>query len=261
MQKRKIANTDIEVSLLGLGTVKFGRNQGVKYPDAFELPDDQSLSNLLSVAAEIGINFIDTAPAYGVSEERLGKLLQGQRQQWVVASKAGEEFVNGQSSFDFSAAAVTRSVERSLCRLQTDYLDVVLIHSSGEDEEIIVKHGVFDTLSKLKEKGMIRAYGMSTKTVAGGLMAIDQADLAMVAFYPGYADERAVIAHAHQKGKGIIIKKALASGHLNKLAKENPVAASMRYIFAEQGVTSVVVGTINPVHLRENVEIVNRLLA
>jgi aryl-alcohol dehydrogenase-like predicted oxidoreductase len=256
LQKRKIANTGIEVSVLGLGTVKFGRNQGVKYPDAFELPDDQAISHLLATAADLGINFIDTAPAYGTSEERLGKLLNTERQHWVIATKVGEDFVDGQSVFDFSAMATAKSIERSLRRLQTDYLDVVLVHSSGDDEHIIKEDGVFETLARFKEQGKIRAYGMSTKTVAGGLLTLDHADLAMVTYYPGYADERAVIDYAQQKRKGILIKKALASGHLNKIPGENPVATSLQYIFAEPAVTSVIVGTINPEHLRDNVRAV-----
>lgn len=252
MQKRKLGSTGIEISALGLGTVKFGRNEGVKYPTHFELPDDKSLLNLLSCASDLGINFLDTAPAYGVSEERLGKLLHGQRQQWIVATKAGEEFVDGQSVFDFSAMGLVRSVERSLRRLQSEYLDIVLIHSSGEDEHIINEDGVFDTLQRLKEQGKIRAFGMSTKTVAGGLLAVEHADVVMVTYYPGYTDELPVITHARKNRKGVLIKKALASGHLQQIATENPVAVSMKFIFAEPGVTSVVVGTINTDHLREN---------
>ena len=69
-----LGNTGIEVSALGLGTVKLGRNEGVKYPSGFELPDDASVSRLLQLAADAGINLLDTAPAYGSSEERIGKL-------------------------------------------------------------------------------------------------------------------------------------------------------------------------------------------
>jgi aryl-alcohol dehydrogenase-like predicted oxidoreductase len=251
LQKRKIGKTGIEVSVIGLGTVKFGRNKGVKYPEAFELPDDATLMNLLDVTAELGINLIDTAPAYGTSEERLGKLLQGSRHQWVISSKAGEEFVDGKSVFDFSAMGMIKSIERSLRRLQTDYLDVVLVHSSGDDERIIHDDGVFDTLGRLKEQGKIRAYGMSTKTVAGGLLAIDKSDLAMVTYYPGYTDELSVIVTAHKQHKGIFIKKALASGHLDQLG-ENPIQNSMQFVLKEPGVTSVIIGTINAAHLREN---------
>jgi len=249
LQKRCIGNSGIEVSVIGLGTVKFGRNQGVKYPQAFAIPSDRDISNLLSVADELGVNLLDTAPAYGVSEERIGKLLQGKRHDWVISTKAGEEFADGLSVFDFSSKAITQSVERSLQRLRTDYLDIVLIHSNGEDERIIQQDNVFATLSVLKSAGKIRAYGMSTKTLAGGLLAVDEADVVMVTYNKTCVDDREVILYAHQKQKGIFIKKAFASGHI-----QIPVAENMQFIFSEPGVTSVIVGTINPAHLRENIQ-------
>lgn len=254
MQKRVIGQTGISVSLLGLGTVKFGRNAGVKYPEAFELPSEQTLKTLLNTAKEAGINFLDTAPAYGTSEERLGQLIKHERHEWVLATKAGEAFHQGQSCFDFSAQSIVHSVERSLERLCTDYLDIVLIHSSGEDERIINEDGVFDTLQRMKEQGKIRAYGMSTKTVAGGLLAVQQSDLVMVTHHPGYTDEAEVIRKAHHLHKGVLIKKAFASGHLNQIASDNPITASLSFIFKEPGVTSVVMGTINPQHLLMNIE-------
>jgi aryl-alcohol dehydrogenase-like predicted oxidoreductase len=233
--------------------VKFGRNQKVKYPAAFTLPSDQEIESLLNCAQQLGINLLDTAPAYGSSEERLGKLLHGKRHEWVISTKAGEEFVNGTSQFDFSATAIQRSVERSLWRLHTDYLDIVLIHSNGNDQQII-NEGVFHTLELLKQAGKIRAYGMSTKTIAGGLATIDQADVVMVAFNPAYTDEREVIRYAQQQQKTVFIKKALASGHLQTIGSNNPVQTAMQFIFAEPGVSSVIVGTLNIKHLKKNAE-------
>ena len=154
MQKRCLSQTGIEVSVVGLGTVKFGRNQGVKYPTAFELPSDDEIVLLLNTARDLGINFLDTAPAYGLSEERLGKLID-KREDWIIASKAGEEFTNGESQFDFSADALIKSVHRSLQRLKTDYLDILLIHSNGDDERIINEDQVFATLQTLKQAGKV----------------------------------------------------------------------------------------------------------
>lgn len=88
---------------------------------------------LLKLTRDLGINLIDTAPAYGRSEERLGPLLRGQRQEWVIVSKVGEEFADGVSRHDFSAAHTRLSVERSLQRLETDFIDLVLVHSDGND--------------------------------------------------------------------------------------------------------------------------------
>ena len=166
---RSIGSSGIYVSPIGLGTVKFGRNQGVKYPSGFELPDDRSASNLIAQAKDLGINLIDTAPAYGSSEMRIGQLLPGNRADWLICTKAGENYEDGQSSFDFSSSAIRNSVERSLTRLNTDYLDLVLIHSDGQDLDILNNSGAISTLQRMQSEGMIRAIGMSTKTVDGGL--------------------------------------------------------------------------------------------
>jgi aryl-alcohol dehydrogenase-like predicted oxidoreductase len=251
LQKRKLGQTGIEVSTVGLGTVKFGRNQGVKYPEAYDLPSDQQIQDLLVVARELGINLIDTAPAYGVSEERLGEVLQGTRSDWIISTKVGENFVNGESQFDFTEVGMQQSIMRSLKRLKTDYLDIVLVHSNGSDEALIQQDHVFELLAKLKQQGVIRAYGMSTKTIAGGKLAVDQSDLAMVSYNPNYTDERDVIAYAHAKQKGIFIKKALASGHVDQLVS---VADAMQFALGTPGVSSVIVGTTNPIHLRECAE-------
>src|SRR5688572_24363695 len=102
MDKRQIGKTGVSVSALGLGTVKFGRNEGVKYPTSFELPADSDLQRLLFHAQELGINTLDTAPAYGTSEERLGNLLKGRRKDWTIIGKAGEEFEGGRSRYIFT---------------------------------------------------------------------------------------------------------------------------------------------------------------
>lgn len=253
MKSRQIKSAGLSVSTIGLGTVKFGRNAKVHYPAQFELPSDKAIAELLNCAEDLGINLLDTAPAYGLSEERLGKLLKGQRNKWVISSKVGEEFDGVTSYFDFTPAHIKYSIERSLKRLNTDYLDIVLVHSNGEDQKIIEEYSVFDTLHKMKQAGHIRAFGMSTKTVNGGMLAVEQSDVVMVMHNPIYTEEQAVIDYAHQLGKGIFIKKALASGHLEKIPGADAVKVAMDCIFQEQGVTSVIVGTLNPDHLKHNV--------
>ncbi|MEZ5490064.1 MAG: aldo/keto reductase [Gammaproteobacteria bacterium] len=243
------------VSCLGLGTVKLGRNQGVKYPAGFTLPDDDTVVALLSQARALGINLIDTAPAYGTSEERLGNLLT-HRHKWIICSKVGEEFKDGNSFFDFSAGHVKRSVERSLRRLNTDYLDIVLVHSDGNDLKIINQTDCLEQLQRLKQAGSIRAFGMSTKTVAGGLTAAELSDVVMVTFNTQATEDAVVIDKASSLHKGVLIKKGLASGHLDALtqADQDPVKASLAFILRKSGVSSVIVGTINASHLAHNVD-------
>jgi len=177
VELRPLGATGLRVSPLGLGTVKLGRNRGVKYPQAFELPSDRDALTLLETAWDAGINLLDTAPAYGSSEERLGRLLRRCPRDWVIVTKVGEEFDEGGSRFDFSAVATRASVERSLRRLGVATLDAVLIHSDGGDLAILEREAVLSTLLDLKRAGWVRAVGMSTKTVAGGLRAVECCDL------------------------------------------------------------------------------------
>lgn len=253
MKYRSLGNTSMEVSVLGLGTVKLGRNQGVKYPEHFQIPNDAEAQVLIHYARDQGINLIDTAPAYGNSEERLGKLLKGQRQHWIICSKTGEEFVDGVSQFDFSEKHTIHSVERSLKRLGTDYLDVVLIHSDGNDLDILQNSPAMETLQRLKKQGKIRAVGMSTKTVAGGLLAVSQSDVVMVTCNLNEQQDVVVLDDCQKNHKGALIKKALSSGHLSKVSGEDPVQASMNFVLQHQGVSSMIIGTISRAHLQHNI--------
>ena len=259
MLKRTLGSTGIDVSVLGLGTVKIGRNQQVKYPSGFELPDDKTVIELFELAQSLGINFIDTAPAYGSSEQRLGELLPN-RHDWVIVTKVGEIFENGESHFDFSFDYTVASVEQSLKKLKRDVVDVVLVHSDGNDMDIINNEPVFDALASLKDKGLIKAYGMSSKTVEGGRWVVENCDVVMATANLDYDDERPVLDLAEKLNKGVIIKKGLQSGHADKGAGGGGVEASFRHILNLRGVSSMIVGTINPAHLRDNVALVDACL-
>jgi aryl-alcohol dehydrogenase-like predicted oxidoreductase len=245
MKHLPLGQTSLSVSQLGLGTVKLGRDRGVKYPVPFQLPSDEQALALLAKARALGINFIDTAPAYGIAEERLGRLTEGNWAGWVVSTKVGEEFEDGVSCFDFSLEHTRFSLDRSRSRLRLDVLDLVLIHSDGNDLEVL-RQDVVDELRRQKESGRIRAWGISTKTVAGGLGAVRLGvDAVMVTHNLDYTDERPVIDAAHDAGCAVLVKKALASGHAD-------AEASLRFVAGTPGVTSVIVGTLNPAHLDKN---------
>ena len=255
-QRKNISETGLAVSPLGLGTVKLGRTAGVKYPDSFKIPDDVQTLKLLSQASELGINLIDTAPAYGNSEQRLGQLLPKLNREWVIATKVGELFNAdlAQSHYNFTAEFIKQSVEQSLKNLRREVLDIVLIHSDGNDQHIIQHLGVLEILNNLKQQGLIRATGMSTKTVSGGLLALQQSDIAMVMHNSGYQDEQAVLDQAATSNKAVFIKKALNSGHLaSSSSVTDPVQASFDTIYQNPAVTSIVIGTITPSHLTSNV--------
>jgi len=253
LPKKLLGNTGLEVSVIGLGTVKFGRNQGVKYPETFEIPTDKHLLNLLASAKDFGINLLDTAPAYGTSEERLGTLLKKTRKDWVIVGKVGEDFINGDSLYNFTPEHASMSIKRSLKRLNTDYLDAVLVHSDGNDVKNIQQYGLLDFLKTLKKSGMIRSFGVSTKTVEGGLLALAESDMAMVTFNPIHLAEKPVILEAFRLNKGILVKKALASGHLDQIPGSDPIKTTLQFILKEPGVTSIILGTLSLEHLAQNV--------
>ena len=257
---RALGDTGILVSAVGLGTVKFGRDRGVRYARPFTLPDERSASSLLARAQELGINLIDTAPAYGESEQRLGRLLKGQRQSWVLCTKVGETFLDGESHYDFSPEHTRASVERSLTRLGTDTLDVVLVHSNGDDLDIIERPGTLDALETLKRKGLIRAIGMSTKTVPGGIAAAKACDVVMLTYNLQQQEEQAVLDACHHLGRAALVKKALASGHLAG-GDTDQLQAGMDLVFSHPGATAAVIGTIDPRHLEADVNAARRALA
>ena len=247
MEKRRLGNTGIMVSPYGLGTTKFGRNEAVKYPEPFDLPDDKEISNLLGIAKELGVNVIDTAPAYGVAEERIGRLLTGQRDDWVIVGKVGEDFKNGESVHNFSVDYFERSLMRSLERLNTDYIDVLMIHSDGNDLDILNNEPLIELMHDFKRRDLVRAVGASTKTAEGGIKALDVMDVVMASYNPDYTDELPVLDHAAANDKGVFLKKVLSCGH-NTNTRE-----AFDFALSHSAVSCAVIGTINSDHLRNNI--------
>lgn len=253
---RALGRSGVLVSCVGFGTVKFGRDSGLKYPKGAEpvrLPSDAEAAGLLDAAEALGINLLDTAPAYGTSEERLGRLLKGRTHPWLIVTKAGEAWDGATSSFDFSMKAISASIERSRERLGAAQLGCVLIHSDGvAEKESGGFSGAIAALTGARSKGHVRLIGASIKSFEGAARALEWADVLMVEF--GGAEPMEILsARAETRGVGIFAKKALASGHLDKLGAD-PIRSAMKRTLAIPGVCSVVVGTTNIGHLQENCE-------
>ena len=248
MTRRPLGQTDLLLSPIGLGTVKIGRNTDVKYPEGFELPPDQAVVDLLKLAASLGINCLDTAPAYGESEKRLGELLPHINESFHLITKVGESYAKDTGShYDFSEKAIIESIERSLKRLNRDHLDVVLLHSDGHDVEHL-QAGALNPLIQARDEGLITAVGLSGKTIEGGRLALEQgADCLMITLNPEQQVVRPLIADAEQFGAGLLIKKALGSGHFITSMSE-----IFHALFVHSQITSAIIGTINPVHLQDN---------
>lgn len=256
LPKRKLGNTNLELSLIGLGTVKFGRNTAVKYPESFTIPSIDQIIKILELAQELGINTLDTAPAYGDSESKLGKIFKESssifRDNFKIITKAGEEFINNQSNYNFSADFISSSLDKSLKNLNTDSIDIFLIHSDGNDDLIANNDQLWQLLEFRKKQGDIKAYGVSSKTVEnGGLECLKKADLAMVTYRKDYLEEKPLLDYALKNNKGIILKKVLNSGHL---ANNNSSATDcLKFSSQHQAVSSMIIGSINPKHIIQNI--------
>lgn len=248
MVPRPLGTTGLRVAPVGLGTVKIGRNEGVKYPQGFALPTDAEVAAILGRALDLGVNLFDTAPAYGTSEERLGAFVKAHRKEIVLVTKCGEFFEKGASRWDFSKSALEGQIAASLRRLKTDAVDVLLLHSDGRDEEALAQGA--ETLRAAKKRGQARAVGISAKTDAGIRRAIGLADVVMAPFNRGQQDLGPALAAARKAGVGVLAIKAVEQG------RAADPAAAVAFVAGQAFVDGVVVGTLNPAHLEAAVRAV-----
>lgn len=149
MQYRRLGSSNLKVSALCLGTMMFGR----------QTPFEEA-ARIVASAREHGLNFIDTADVYnhGQSEKDLGKLLSGQRHQWVLASKLGNPVSDAINEGNYSRRWMLQETEAILARLQTDYLDILYLHRDFHEENL---EEAVRALGDLIHAGKIRSFGLS----------------------------------------------------------------------------------------------------
>ena len=154
------------MSSIGFGAFKIGRNEKTKYPAAYDLPSDPDVDRLLGGLFDLGINYIDTAPAYGASEERIGQFLASRRREFVLATKVGETFAGGARATTFRAracgqasSAVCAAADRRGRRAAASFRRPRPVDPKRD------RRG--RRLAELKERGLVRAIGLSGKTVEG----------------------------------------------------------------------------------------------
>ncbi|MDP1741799.1 aldo/keto reductase [Polaromonas sp.] len=149
MQYRRLGTSNLQVSALCLGTMMFG----------LQTPDDEA-ARIVASAKDHGINFIDTADVYneGRSEAVLGKILAGQRHDWVLASKLGNKAGEGINQGHYSRQWLLSQTDAILKRLGTDYLDILYLHRDYPDENY---DETVRALGDLIRAGKIRSFGLS----------------------------------------------------------------------------------------------------
>jgi L-galactose dehydrogenase len=166
MHYRQLGNTGLSVSVLGFG--------GSPLSGAFHAVTDEEGIRAVRTALDLGINFIDTAPLYGRSEEILGKALKGvPANRFILATKVGQH--PGELP-DFSAERIIRSVNESCARLGVDYIDIVQCHDIEFVELSQILHEALPTLVKLRAAGRIGHIGITGLPLKVFPAVIRQAD-------------------------------------------------------------------------------------
>jgi myo-inositol catabolism protein IolS len=219
MQYRRFGNTDLEVSEIGFGAWAIGGPAALgEHITGWGDVDDETSMQTLAACLDLGVNFIDTADAYGNghSEELVGQAFAGKRDQVIICTKGGNRVMpSGQWSKDFSAGWIKQACEASLRRLQTDYVDVYLYHTPRGHLEFVPEE--FEVLEQLKAEGKTRYYGISIDTAADGLQVLDCGCAEAIQVVYNILDreaEKEFLPRAAKQGVGIIDRVPLASGFL-----------------------------------------------
>jgi aryl-alcohol dehydrogenase-like predicted oxidoreductase len=210
MNSRALGKTGIQVSEVGVGAWQLGES-------SWNGPGDQESVRIVEEALVLGCTFVDTAPAYGGgrSEALLGQALAGRRDRVVVCTKFGYW---PDRSADFSPERIEESVEASLRRLRTDYLDVLLLHSPPDPGVLDASAPHYGRLERLKSQGVVRAYGVSlTEDSSAELVRVlnTTSEVVEVRFNALHQEPLAGIQQAARQGLGVIVKVPLESGWLS----------------------------------------------
>lgn len=219
MRKRKCGATDIELSVIGLGSWPMGGDHGGM---SWGAQDDQASIDTIQHAMDKGINWIDTAPAYGRghSEEVIGKAIKGSSVRPIIVTKCGSTWdKDNKATFELHEASVRTQCEASLKRMGIDTIDLYLVHWPFPLENMLEG---WETCSKLVKEGKVRYIGVSNFTIE----QMDQLQpIHPVAFMePGYSMierriESEILPYCKEHNMGVIVYSPLQQGILTGAIK------------------------------------------
>jgi hypothetical protein len=219
MEHRALGKTGLQVSVIGFGGAPSGLANYLGAWDPTAEAAARQVEDALRHAVERGVNYFDTAPGYGggLSEGMYGRALRPVRDQVVLATK-----VTGQT-----AAEVIASVEASLQRLQTDYVDIIQYHggwyTDADVDRMLGPNGALEGMARLRRQGKVHWIGFTTEGDNGPvtrLIASGQFDMMQICYnliYQGPCDpsrKAGVLYEAEAQGMGIVTMRPLTSGIL-----------------------------------------------
>ena len=214
MLYRRLGKTELNVSVVGVGTWQLGGEWGKVY-------EQSEVDQMIRRAGELGINLIDTAECYGdhTSEELVGNAIKGQRQNWIVATKFGHKFhANFDRSSHFDPPSVQMQLEDSLRALKTDYIDLYQFHSGSD--EVFDNPDLWEMLAHQVEAGKIRAVGLSITTANPPLQIQKMSGYGISALQIIYnrlsrEPEQDIFPTCQKEDIGVLTRVPLASGFLS----------------------------------------------
>ena len=279
MNKRTLGKTAIEVSKIAFGGVSIGLPYGIGVETQADMPSEDYSIKLLRTAVQKGVNFFDTARAYGKSEEVMGRAFEDIRSDVVICTKP--DHFPDDSTCDISTH-INTSLEKSLKVLQTDYVDILMSHDGKleflRDEKFI---SVFDDI---KQQGLARTLGVSVYTVNESIEAVNSGIWDVIQLPFNLMDQRQgqVFALAKEKGVSIVVRSVLFKGILTDRGRElHPELESIvrhrglydqfldkdaetlselatRFVLSQDGVTSILVGIDKLEYLDKAIEAVEK---
>jgi 1-deoxyxylulose-5-phosphate synthase len=214
MEYRRLGRTDLKVSEIGLGTVELGLEYGLAPEGTLRRPSRNDAARLLSQALDCGINYIDTARAYGDSEEIIGWALKSCRKEYVLASKVlcGGDENTGSGSLK---TRIVSSVSQSLSALQTDVIDLMQLHSVSAKQIRRGEHA--EILQDLQRAGSIRFIGATTYGEEAAMAALRDGRYDSIQIAYNVLDrepEIRVLPFAQSRDVGIVARSVLLKGAL-----------------------------------------------
>lgn len=271
LERRRLGRTDLRVGVIGFGGAEIGYGR----------TEQDIVDRLLNGALDSGLDAIDTAECYMLSEEQIGKAVAARRDEYALFTKVGHW-----PDLGWSAAGIQESLERSLKRLKTDHVDVVHLHSCGKD--VLEKGEAIEALEKAREAGKTRFIGYSGDGEAAR-WAVDSGRFDTLMISISIADQEAIaetLPRAAAKDMGVIVKRGIANAAWRYDAEpeqgyhkeywrrlqaldydfckgesrsdagpDGAAGIALRFTLGLPGVHTTVIGTTNPKRFAQNVEL------